>query len=753
MKLDGQVVEIRYKNELNSYCIADFNTEDGEITIVGYLPFVVEGDRLIIEGQLVEHKEYGEQIKIETFEKQMPKGIDGLEKYLANSKIPGVGPATAKKIIDMFGEETIKVFKLEPHRLSKIKGINNEKAKSIAEAFLEKWEEWQLVTYLTKFGIGPQNIERISKQFGENAISKIEENPYILLDVGYRVNFKQIDDTAINNGVSLTNEKRIRSGIKYSIMAATLNGHTTVLKDNLIEYCKELLNIDIKEIQNQVINMIMLKDIFVEERHRDEEKQEWIYLNIYHNNEEKIAKSLIGLKNAKNIKKVKDINSELLNYEKIENIELTSEQKKAVKSIAKNNVCVITGGPGTGKTTIIKAMLHIYNKKENKVVLCAPTGRAAKRMSETTGEEAKTLHRLLEIGNTEAKESNGEQHLVDVAPIDADVIIVDEISMVDTFLMSYLLKAIYKGTKLVLVGDVDQLPSVGAGNVLEDIILSETITTVKLNKIFRQAAQSKIIVNSHRVNEGKFFISKEEIEKEEQKYNEDFFFINENRKDELIQNISSLSSGRLKKFGNFDFAKSIQIITPTKKGDTGTKGLNQILQNVVNPNDTLANKQERKFGDIVFREGDRVMQTKNNYEINWEKYTDKKELGKGIFNGEFGIIEKINQMQKDIKIRFDDDKVAWYEFENIEQLEHAFAITVHKSQGSEFDVVIMPIGNVAPMLLTRNLLYTAMTRAKSLLIVIGSRNQLEFMINNNKIKKRNTGLKEKLIKINIDSGE
>ena len=440
-----------------------------------------------------------------------------------------------------------------------------------------------------------------------------------------------------------------------------------------------------------------------------------------------------------NIKKINKIEKELKKVEKETNIELSEKQKEAIYVINENNVCVITGGPGTGKTTIVKSIIELYKKQGKKTVLCAPTGRAAKRMSETTGEEAKTLHRLLEIGKVK-EEANFEENIEEsVAPIDADVIIVDEMSMVDMFLMNLLMKGIYQGTKLILVGDVDQLPSVGPGNILKDIIESEKISTVKLDKIFRQAAKSKIILNAHRVNNGESFIKKEESEEE---LLEDFFFIREPNQEKILNNVLTLSKDRLTKFGNYEFFKNIQVISPTKKGTLGTRELNKSLQQALNPENEL--KREKNFGNIILREGDKVMQVKNNYDIFWERKNPEYENGTGVFNGELGIVEKIDEHEKQVKVKFDDEKIVYYTYQDIEQLEHAYAITIHKAQGSEFDVVIIPVTAASQMLLTRNLLYTALTRAKKLLVIVGNPNVVEFMIKNFESKKRNTGLKYKL---------
>lgn len=745
MELEGEIIEIIYKNELNSYCIAVMQTStDDEITIVGYLPFINVGDTIKVVGKMVEHQEYGEQFKVDTFEKQMPQTTEALERYLANGTIKGVGPATARKIIETFGDDTINVMKFEPSKLAQIRGISKDKAIEISDSFLENWEVWQIVGFLDKFGIGPQNAETIYKALGINAIEQIQSNPYILVDLVNRVNFNQIDKMALDIGIEYNNEKRIRSGVKHALLLTTYNGHCAVVYENLLKFVHELLGVREEEIEDVLINMKVKNDIVIEER----EGYEWVYLYQYYQAEKNVAEKLIQLDKYKNIKKISKFEKELEFTEAKSNIELSEEQKEAIKQINNNNVCVITGGPGTGKTTIIKAIIDLYKHNEMKPVLCAPTGRAAKRMTETTGIEAKTLHRLLEIGSFSSSENQNNNTNLSVAPIDADIIIVDEMSMVDIFLMNYLCRAIYNGTKLVLVGDTDQLPSVGPGNVLKDIIESEVITTITLNKIFRQAAQSKIIMNSHRVNDGQSFISKEEIETSNEKYVEDFFYIDENDKNKILYQVLSLSGERLKKFGDYDFIKNIQIITPTKKGELGTKELNKRLQQEINPPSEY--KKEKKFGDSIFREGDRIMQIKNNYEIYWEKNQKSFESGSGIFNGEFGTIQKIDEKEKNIQIKFDDDKIAWYAFSELEQIEHAYSITVHKAQGSEFDVVIMVIAPSAPMLLTRNLLYTGMTRAKKLLIMVGNKNVLEFMIQNADNKKRNTGLTYKLVKLYND---
>ena len=750
MEVEGQLTNIIYKNDMNSYTVAEFLTnENEELTVVGYLPFINVGDSLKLIGNVVKHPDYGEQLKISTFEKIMPTTPEALEKYLSNGNFKGIGPATAKKIVDTFGNDTINVIKLEPQKLTQIKGITKEKAFEIAIEFLKNWELWQIVGFLDKFGIGPQGAENVYKKLGEDALEQIEANPYILIDVASKVNFEKVDKIALDLGYEHDNFKRIRSGIKYALEKVALNGHSAVLYSHLIEYVESLLDVSENIVEDAIINMKAKEEIVIEDR--EEDKTQWVYLKYFYDAELNIAQKLISLNNYDNVKYIKKLPEELKNIQKQIGITLSEKQKEAIKGINDNNVCVITGGPGTGKTTIIKAIIELYKKHSMKSVLCAPTGRAAKRMTQTTGQEAKTLHRLLELAGMVSDENDNFNVNLLVTPIDGDIIIVDETSMVDMFLMNYLLKAIYKGTKLVLVGDIDQLPSVGPGSVLKDIIYSNKITTIVLNQIFRQAAKSKIIVNAHRVNEGMNFIEEKKANidaGEEIELIDDFFYINESNPDKIVDTIISLCSGRLKKYGDFDFFNNIQIITPTKKGKIGTKELNKILQEKLNKYDER--KNEKVYGEVVFRENDRVMQVKNNYNMIWEKTSNgtlSKELGNGIFNGELGIIEKIDTIDKNITVKFDDGKIAVYENTDLDQLEHAYAITVHKAQGSEFDVVILPICQLAPMLQTRNLIYTAITRAKKMLIVIGNKNIIEYMIKNNNTKNRNTGLRYKLEKI------
>ena len=670
MEIEGEIEDIIYQNDTNSYVVANFAVDDELITIVGYLPFITVGDTLKVYGKYMEHKDYGTQFKVDTFEKLMPRTLSSLERYLASGSIKGVGAATSKRIVDMFKEETIHVLKHEPDRLALIKGISEKKAKEISQSFVENFEMWQIVGFLEKFGLGAEHAKKVYKQFGMQAIEEIEANPYLLLDIARGVDFKQIDKMALDLGFDYENRKRVESGIKHGLIRITYNGHCCTLKNNLIMFVKSLLGVEEDIIENCLIDLRAKSEIYIEKR---ENEDEWIYLNEYYQTEVSITTRIMQLIKSKNTKKISNIEKELKKAENKIDIELSEKQKEAIRLINENNVTIITGGPGTGKTTIIKTIIDIYEERKNKVVLCAPTGRAAKKMTETTGKEASTLHRLLEIGKID-DDTFFKNYNYEGMPVDADVIIVDELSMVDMFLMNYLLKCIYKGTKLILVGDSDQLPSVGPGSVLKDLIASERINTIHLDKIFRQAAKSKIILNAHRVNNGENFLPKEEQEG----LNEDFFFIEETNQEVMVKQVLSLCTGRLKNYGNYDFFKNIQVLTPTKKGLLGTKELNKVLQENLNPNNGTL--KEKNANGAIYRVGDRVMQIKNNYDMYWEKDIDKKEYGSGVFNGETGTIINVNNTEKTVEVQFDDDKICWYEFSELDQLEHSYSITIHKAQ-------------------------------------------------------------------------
>ena len=582
-------------------------------------------------------------------------------------------------------------------------------------------------------------VKKYMMLFGVNAVEKIEENPYVLVDIVYGISFNNIDKIAMQIGIPMDSDYRIKSGIKYALLASSYNGNTCVRKENLINYVSSILEVSEDLIENSLINLNVTSEIHIVEETLDGNGDvvEWVFLEPFYKAEKNIAERLIALRDSSNIKHIKGFEKEIRKNEEKLGIELSEKQFEAIKQINDNNVCIITGGPGTGKTTIIKCVIDLYKEHKKKVVLCAPTGRAAKRITETTGEEAKTIHRLLEIGKFEEDKLGSVD--IDVAPVDGDVLVIDEMSMVDVFLMNYLVKAIYLGTKVIFVGDPNQLPSVGPGSILKDLIDSKQFATVHLDKIFRQAAKSKIIVNAHNINKGISFVGKKDYAEDA---NDDFFYLNELNQDKILYHVLSLCKDRLKNYGDYEFFKNIQVLTPTKKGKLGTKELNKSLQQELNPKTDEA--EEKSYGDIVFREGDRVMQIKNNYDIFWEKGSKDNlrtyEAGTGVFNGEIGRVIKIDNKERQLEIEFDDGKIVWYAFSELDELEHAYAITIHKAQGSEFDVVVLVIPQASNMLLTRNLLYTALTRAKKLLIVIGNRNLIDFMVKNSEIKKRNTGL-------------
>ena len=687
MEIKGEIVDIIYQNEINSYTIAVFDTDEEETTVVGYLPFVKRGETLKLEGDFVEHKDYGRQFKIKTFERIMPETLGAIEKYLAGGNIKGIGEVTAKRIVDKFGENTVNILRNDYEILAEVKGITLSKAKEISESFVENQEVWQIVSFLEKFGIGIENAKKIYDKLGINSIEQIEKDPYILIDLTKGVDFKKIDNMALELGVYYENERRIQSGIRYALMRITVNGHSCTLKENLIEFVISLLDVSADCVEDNLINLKAKDEIVIEKR----ENQEWVYLKDLYIIELEIAERILRLENSKNVKKIVNFEKILKNIEKKSDIDLSEKQREAIFSINEHNVNIITGGPGTGKTTIIKTIIELYEERGKKVVLAAPTGRAAKKMSEATGMEASTLHRLLGIGKLDDEGVYTRHSDYEGEPIDADVIVVDELSMVDMFVMHHLLKCIYRGTKLILVGDSDQLPSVGPGSVLKDLISSEKIPVVHFDKIFRQAAKSKIVLNAHRVNQGEFFLDKSEYEDD---MKEDFFFIRQISQEKMLQEVISLCTGRLKNFGDFDFFENIQVLTPTKKGLLGTKELNKELQSVLNPN--IDGVPEKASGGAIYRVGDRIMQIKNNYDIYWEK--DKnlkeskgnltesslksvtKEVGSGIFNGEMGTIISVNDFEKAIEIRFDDDKVALYGYTELDQIEHSYAITIHKSQ-------------------------------------------------------------------------
>ncbi len=732
--IQGTVEDIIFSNEVNGYIVCDIKQEKDTVTVVGYMPFINVGEVLRLTGKWVTHPDYGEQLKVETYEKILPETADAIEKYLASGVIKGIGPATAKKITEKFGDDALNIIQFNPEKLSEIRGISREKALKIGETFEEQRELRTVIMFLQEYGISPAYSTKIYKVFGDKTIDEIKANPYKLADEIFNIGFKTADRIARSMGVDPASKYRICSGIKYVLSQSAVNGHVYLDDTKLKEYTSQLLEVEIQNISDALVSLIMDRAVYVEKT----EPLNKVYLSSYYNAELGVSKKIIELSTICFDIDLEEFDKRLLAIQCDENITLAEKQKQAVKEALLNGVLVITGGPGTGKTTIIKSIIKLLHKEGYEIAIAAPTGRAAKRMSEATGFEAKTIHRLLEIGYT-GEDSDMIFNRNDSSPIDADALIIDEMSMVDILLMDHLLKAVAPGTRIILVGDVDQLPSVGAGNVLKDIIDSTMIKTVKLTEIFRQAEESMIIVNAHRVNKGEYpYLNKKD---------KDFFFMPRRTGQDIVKTIVELCHKRLPTSYGYDPMRQLQVLTPTRKGTIGVASLNIELQKVLNPADWT--KNEKVFRDFIFRQGDKVMQVKNNYNLRWEKDGNE---GVGVFNGDTGIITEIHTEEQRINVLFEDEKTVEYDFSILDEIEPAFAITIHKSQGSEFPVVIMPVFSGPQVLMTRNLLYTAITRARDLVILVGTEHALAEMIENEREALRFSGLGEKLRSFILDSG-
>ena len=733
MEIQGVVDQIVYKNDDNGYVVLKLKTKDDLIAAVGYVPFITEGQRIKIEGEWVIHPTFGQQVKIKSCEEILPSNIEGIERYLSSGLIPGIGPVTAKNIVKKFGEDSLDIIEMNPGKLKEVDGIGEKKAFAISEAFKEQRELKNVMVFLQTYGVSTAYGIKIFKKYGQNTINTVRENPYKLCEDISGIGFKTADRIARNLGMPLNSIERAKAGIKYILYSFTANGHTYLPMKNLLFESKRLLNIPEEIIKEAVSISAASKDIVIE---GEEYSSTNVYLSSFYYAELGVARRLIEISLSGTEKNLYGIDEEINSYEKENNIEFADEQRQAITAGVKEGLCIITGGPGTGKTTIIKCMIRIFEKMGLTVVLGAPTGRAAKRITETTGREAKTIHRLLEM---EFISSDDSPSFVrdEGNPIEADVIIIDEASMIDILLMNSLLKALAPGAKLILVGDVDQLPSVGPGNVLRDMIESKVITTVRLRHIYRQADESLITVNAHRINDGEMpFLNDRD---------KDFFFIQKNANHEIVDEILDLIKNRLPFFKDgFDPIKDMQILSPTRKGEIGIYNLNKRIQEILNP--PSKDKAERDLKDFIFREGDKVMQIKNNYNLEWTKINGSgEESGTGVFNGDIGYIKEIDNENKRLLVVFDDDRQVYYDFINLDELELAYAITIHKSQGSEFKVVLIPISYGPPMLMTRNLIYTAVTRAKDLVVLVGLKQALYVMINNNTITERFSNLKQRII--------
>lgn len=728
LTLEGIVKDIVFRNELNGYTVAKLDTEDGEATIVGNIPIINLGETLKVEGDWVYHPTYGEQLKITNVSLVVPSTLSGIEKYLSSGLIPYIGPKTAKKIVEKFGLDTLDIIQYNPERLKEIEGIGEKKMEKIVTAFREQAEIRDIMMFLQQYGITINYAVRIYKKYGKDTISILTENPYKLSEDIYGIGFKKADKIAENMGISKTSPFRIQGGIRFVLNNYAANGHSYVPVEELTEKTSQLLEVE-GELVLDAIRDLAIKGVVhiltVGEEIR-------IYYTPYHVAENNVAKKIVELSQAELKALDIDVDERISKIEEEEKIKFANKQTEAIKEAIKNGIVVITGGPGTGKTTIINAIIKIFQEEGLNVSLAAPTGRAAKRMTEATGVEAKTIHRLLEFSYMDEAMAFGRD---EDSPLETDLLIVDEASMVDILLMNSLLKAIVPGTRLILVGDVDQLPSVGAGNVLRDIINSGAVKVVKLDEIFRQAKESHIVVNAHRINKGQYPILNK---------GKDFFFIKEEKPSEIVNIILELCKKRLPSYYGVDPVKDIQVLTPMKKGDVGLNSLNRHLQQVLNPKAPY--KKEKQIGEEIFRVGDKVMQIKNNYSIEWELIEDGVvvERGEGVFNGDLGTIIDIDEEDRIMKVLFDEGKEVEYTFDQLDELKLSYAITIHKSQGSEFPIVVIPIYWGPPMLLTRNLLYTAITRAKKLVVLVGDEKYLKRMIGNNRIDKRYSSLDYKI---------
>jgi exodeoxyribonuclease V alpha subunit len=732
VEIEGTIEDIIFSNEVNGYTVCDINIGKENCVAVGYMPFINVGETVKASGKWVSHPEYGDQFKVELYEKVFPQTEEAIEKYLSSGIIKGIGPITAARIVERFGSDALDIIGNKPQLLADIKGISFDKALKIGQAFEEQRGLKNVVMFLQEFGISPACCVKIYRAFGEKAVEKVRENPYCLSEEIFGIGFKTADRIAMSMGVDPTSKFRAASGIKYVLSQAAADGHTYATKPKLIEYVSSLLGTNIPDIESVLISLIFDKSV-VSERQDEEDR---IYLSTFFNAELGVCRKLAELAGMSFNTSINDFESKLDEIQKEEGVILAEMQKKAVMEAVNSGLLVITGGPGTGKTTIIKSIIGVLMNAGLKVLLAAPTGRAAKRMSEATGFEARTIHRLLEIGylgdGSELVFQRNEEN-----PIDADVIIIDEMSMVDVLLMNHLLKAVPRGARLILVGDINQLPSVGAGNVLKDIIESGLAKTICLTDIFRQAQQSMIIVNAHRINNGEMpHLNIKE---------KDFFFVTRNSSDSIVKTVVDLCQRRLPETYSYDPMRQIQVLSPAKKGPTGVLNLNTELQSILNP--AGKSKAEKLSREYILREGDRVMQVKNNYNLRWVKYGQANIDGLGVFNGDLGIISRIDENEHILEILFDDDKLVEYEFGILDEIEPAFAITIHKSQGSEFPVVVMPVFSGPQVLMTRNLLYTAVTRARELVVLVGDETSLARMVENERETFRNSGLIEKLKKV------
>jgi len=728
--IKGYVDHIIYRNTENGYTVLVLVCEEEELTCVGIFSDIVEGENIEAKGEYTDHPTYGRQFKVHSFEEKAPEDEVAIERYLGSGAIKGIGIALAARIVRRFKKDTFRIIEEEPERLAEIKGISERKAMEIADQVNQKKDLRQAMIFLQQYGINTTLAVKIYNTYGQQIYSVLKENPYQMAEDIDGVGFKTADEIASRVGIRTDSDFRIRSGILYVLLQATGEGHTYLPMEELTARASQLLDVDGEHIEKHYMNLAIDRKLMM--RQKDDSTE--IYAASFYRMEANTASMLKQLDVSYDVSDA-EIEKRIKRIEKQTNIQLDEQQVCAVKEAVRNGLLIITGGPGTGKTTTINTIIRYFEMEGLDIFLGAPTGRAAKRMSETTGFEARTIHRMLEVNG--GVEGTGGFERNEKNPLETDVIIIDEMSMVDITLMYALLKAVLAGTRLILVGDVNQLPSVGPGAVLKDIIESEQFHTVKLNKIFRQASTSDIIVNAHKINNG------EKVTLDNKSM--DFFFLKRYEADKIIQVTLQLIKQKLPKFVDAT-EYDIQVLTPTRKGLLGVERLNNILQMYLNPEDP--SKREKEYGNMIFREGDKVMQIKNNYQLEWEirsKYGLCIENGTGIFNGDTGIVEEINYFAETMTVSFDEGKMVEYPFKLLEELELAYAITIHKSQGSEYPAVVIPLFQGPRMLMNRNLLYTAVTRAKKCVTIVGDDDVFYTMVNNNSQLKRYSGLKDRLL--------
>ena len=730
---EGYVERIVYRNADNGYTVLEMTDRDGEeLDCVGYFSFINEGEYIQVTGIMKEHPTYGEQLQMQSYTVKEPGDSLAMERYLGSGAIKGIGAALAARVVRKFGEDTFRILEEEPERLAEVKGISEKLARNVAAQYEEKKEMRDAMLFLQQYGISMNLAVKISKTYGNEMYQVVRENPYRLAEDIVGVGFKIADEIAMRAGIEEDSAFRIQAGILYELQKSATEGHVYLPREELLARACEMLLVDKNTVERQLEDMALDKRLVIKESGNGQR----LYTSNLYYSELNCARMLTDF--CVNFPVDEGIFlSHLEKIEREEDITLDDKQRMAVHEAVCRGLVVITGGPGTGKTTTIKTILRFLEQEGLDIMLAAPTGRAAKRMTETTGYEAQTIHRLLEVSGGVAAEGTGTHfERNERNPLETDVIIIDEMSMVDTYLLYALLKAVVVGTRLILVGDANQLPSVGPGNVLQDIIQSECFPTVTLDKIFRQASKSDIITNAHKINAG------QPIKMDNKSM--DFFLLHREQAQAIINVTLQLVLEKMPSYVGSE-PRDVQVLTPMRKGDLGVEHLNEVLQSFINP--PAMDKKERKHGNTLFREGDKVMQIVNNYKLRWEIRTQGHiviEMGEGIFNGDCGIIQSINEFAEEMEVLFDENRLVSYKFSELDELELAYAITIHKSQGSEYPAVVIPLLSGPRMLLTRNLLYTAVTRAKKCVTIVGSRDTVVEMIHNSNEKKRYASLRERI---------